>query len=90
MAFTANNDLNILQSSDTLNIGAGAGDDTYIINASSMSAGQTINISDTKGSNLIKIIGGVTISSSIIGASVAQFTLSTGAIINVLGADTFS
>ena len=90
MAFTSGNDLNILQATDSLNIGAGAGDDTYIINASSMTSGQTINISDTEGSNIIKIIGGVTIASSIVAASVAQLTLSTGAIINVLGADTFT
>jgi len=90
MAFTSGNDLNILQATDTQNIGAGAGDDTYIVNASSMTSGQTINISDTEGSNIIKIVGGVTIASSIVGENVAQFTLSTGAIINVLGADTFT
>ena len=90
MAFTTGNDLNILQSSDTANMGAGAGDDVYLINASSMSAGQSVTITDTEGSNIIKIVGGVTLASSIVGANVIQLTLSSGAVINLLGADTMS
>ncbi len=90
MAFTTGNDLNILQSSDTTNLGAGAGDDIYIINASSMSATQSVTITDTEGSNIIKIVGGVTLASSVVAANVVQLTLSSGAVINLLGADTMS
>jgi len=90
MAFTPNNDLNILQASDTSVVSAAAGDDLYIIDGSSTGATQTITISDTEGSNIIKIVGGVTIASSIIAATVAQLTLSNGTIININGADTFT
>lgn len=90
MAFTTSDDLNILQASDTNNVGAGAGNDTYIINASSTSNGQVINITDTEGTNVIKLVGGVTITSSVAAANVVQLTLSNGAVINVLGADAFT
>jgi len=90
MAFTTGDDLNILQSSDSVNIGAGVGNDTYIINASSMGGTQTATITDTEGTNTIKIVGGVTIASSIVAANVIQLTLSSGAVINLLGADNFT
>jgi len=90
MAFTSSDDLNILQASDTNNVGAGEGNDTYIINSSSTTSGQTINITDTQGANVIKIVGGVTITSSVVASNVVQLTLSNGAVINVLGADAFT
>jgi hypothetical protein len=90
MAFTANDDLNILQSSDPTNIGAGAGNDTYIITPTTMSTGQTINISDSQGTNNIKLVGGVTIQSSIVAANAIQLTLNNNSIINIFGAETFT
>lgn len=90
MAFTPNNDLNLLQASDTQNVGAGAGDDTYIIAADTMTAGQVINVTDTEGANNIKLVGGVTIASSVVASTSIQLTLSNGAVVNVFGADTFN
>ena len=46
MAFTANNDINILQASDIAVVGAGAGNDTYVLSPSTLSANQKIEISD--------------------------------------------
>lgn len=90
MAFTSGNDLNILQATDSTNIGAGEGDDMYIITSSTMSAGQTINISDTNGQNTLKLIGGVTVTSSVFASNATQLTLNNGAIINVFEADNFN
>jgi hypothetical protein len=90
MAFTSNDDLNILQASDSTNVGAGAGNDTYIVTPTTMAAGQTINITDTEGANNIKLVGGVTIASSIVAANSIQLTINNGGIINIFGADTFS
>lgn len=90
MAFTANDDLNILQSSDPINLGAGAGNDTYIIATTTMSTGQTINITDTQGINNIKLIGGVTIQSSTVATNAIQLTLNNNTTINIFGADTFN
>jgi len=90
MPFTSGDDLNILQASDTNIIGAGAGNDTYIVNASSTNANQVIQISDTQGANVIKIVGGVTIVSSVAAADEVILTLSNGAKIDVLGAASFT
>jgi len=90
MAFTSNDDLNILQASDSQNVGAGAGNDTYIVTPTTMSAGQEINITDTEGANNIKLVGGVTIVSSTVAANSIQLTINNGGIINIFGADTFS
>lgn len=90
MAFTPNADLNLLQASDTQDVGAGAGNDTYIIAAGSMNAGQVINVTDTEGANNIKLVGGLTIQSSVVASTAVQLTLSNGAVVNVFGADTFN
>ena len=90
MAFTTGNDLNILQSSDVSTVGAGLGDDVYIISTASLSENQKIIITDIDGANTIKFIGGVTIASSLSAATEVLLTLDNGAVIDILGADTFS
>ena len=90
MAFTANNDINILQASDSAVVGAGAGNDTYVLSPSTLSANQEIQISDTQGANKLQLIGGLTIASSSVASNGVQLTLSNGAKVTVLGADTFS
>lgn len=90
MPFTSGNDFNVLQATDSANVGAGAGNDTYVITPSSMTAGQTINVTDAQGVNTIWLIGGVKIASSTIAANAIQLKLDNGATINLFGADTFS
>lgn len=90
MAFTANNDINILQASDAAVVGAGAGNDTYVLSPSTLSANQVIEISDTQGANKLQLIGGLTIASSSVASNGVELTLSNGAKVTVLGADTFS
>ncbi|UOG92049.1 MAG: CAP domain-containing protein [Candidatus Thiothrix sulfatifontis] len=90
MPFTSSNDLNILQATDTGNVGAGAGDDVYIITPSTMSSGQVINLTDNQGVNSIWLLGGVNIARSIVAGTAVQLILDNGAIINVFGADGFN
>ncbi|MBN8517958.1 MAG: hypothetical protein J5X22_02630 [Candidatus Accumulibacter sp.] len=90
MAFTSGNDVNILQASDSSVVGAGAGNDKYILAANQLGAGQTITLSDAQGSNTLQLIGGLTITSSLVANNVAQLTLSNGAVVNINGANNFS
>lgn len=89
MAFTSGNDINILQDSDTSFVGAGQGDDTYIVSPVTMADGQEITLTDTAGTNTLQLIDGLTIASSLVASHALQLTLSNGAVINVLGADSF-
>lgn len=90
MAFTPGNDTNLLQSADQLNVGAGAGDDVYIVNTDNLTDGQTITITDTQGANTLRLVGGITIDSTVATGNTLVLTLSNGAAITVLGADTFT
>lgn len=76
MAFTANNDINILQASDAAVVGAGAGNDTYVLSPSTLSANQEVTISDTQGANKLQLIGGLTIASSSVASNGVELTLS--------------
>lgn len=89
MAFTSHNDLNILQAADTINVGAGEGNDTYVVTSSTMSAGQTINITDSDGQNSLKLVGGVTVVSSMFASNSVQLTLNNNSAINIFNADNF-
>ena len=90
MAFTPNNDVNILQSSDTATVGAGLGDDRYVLDSSLLTPGQTITISDVAGANVLQLVGGLTITGSQVTSNAISLTLSNGSTVNILGADTFS
>ncbi|MCK5923923.1 MAG: hypothetical protein KAG66_23515, partial [Methylococcales bacterium] len=89
MPFTSGNDSNILQGTDEVVEGAGAGDDTYIIGGG-IGATQTISISDAEGTNILWLPTNLTVASSIFAADAAQLTLSNSAVININGASTFT
>lgn len=89
MAFTSQDDTNILQASDNAVVGAGAGDDTYILSAASLSANQVLTISDPNGNNKLQLVDGLEITSSQVAENVAVLTLSNAAEITILSADTF-
>ncbi|MEF8713233.1 MAG: hypothetical protein V5B39_06610 [Accumulibacter sp.] len=90
MPFTANDDINILQASDSLNVGAGPGNDKYILSGLLVAAaGKTINITDPEGNNTLQLINGLTIVSSVVAGSAVQLILSNGVTVNVLGANSF-
>lgn len=82
-------------SNDTVNVqrgvvGAGSDDDTYILASTLIDANAQITISDVEGSNSIQLIGGLSITSSIVAEDTAQLTLSNGAVVTVLGASSMS
>ncbi len=89
MAFTSSDDINILQASDASVVGAGAGDDRYILSGQ-MSDNQVINLTDTDGNNTLHLADGLTIASSVIANNALQLTLSNGAVVNIFGANQFS
>jgi len=92
IAFSNGNDLILPTVNGELYLGQG-GDDTYLITANA-EAGTPIVISDTDGANTIQLVDGLVIQSSTIintGTSIAvELTLSNGAVIQILGADTFT
>ena len=90
MAFTNGDDINILQASDTSIVGAGQGDDIYIISALTMTAGQEITLTDSFGTNTLQLIDGLTIASSKVASNALQLTLSNGAVVNINDADSFT
>lgn len=90
MAFTSGSDYNILQVTDELVVGAGAGDDTYIVSTVTIGANQTMTISDTLGTNTLQLVDGLSITSSRVTNNAVELTLSNNAVIKVLEADDFN
>lgn len=90
MSFTRGNDVNLLQESDAAVVGAGAGNDRYVLEAALLRAGQKLTISDAQGTNTLHLVGGLEIVSSLVAASALQLTLNNGAVITVLGAGNFN
>lgn len=89
MAFTPGNDINILSQTDAGIVGAGAGNDVYILEPSQIAANQKITISDGLGANTLRLVGGLEITSSVVAGNTAVLTLSNGAVITILNASTF-
>ena len=71
-------------------VGKGAGDDTYILSPELIDAGAQITITDAAGANTIQLIGGLEITASQTAATAIQLTLSNGAVVTVLGADSYT
>jgi len=71
-------------------VGKGEGNDTYVLSSSLIDDNAQITISDTQGSNSLQLIGGLSISSSIVATDTAQLTLSNGAVVTVLGASSMT
>ena len=90
MSFTAGNDVNILQETDMPIVGAGAGDDVYIVDSYFLDNNQHITISDDEGNNVIHLVGGLEIKDVNVAQNAIEFVLSNGATIDVLDADNFN
>lgn len=90
MSFTPGNDINILQRTDMPIVGAGTGDDIYIIDSHFLDNNQHITISDDEGNNVIHLVGGLEIKDVNVAQDAIEFVLSNGATIDVLDADNFN
>jgi hypothetical protein len=79
-----------LQASSPAVIGAGSGDDIYILNPSLLTSARTFTLTDTQGSNnVIQLAAGLKIASSALTSNALRLTLTNGARIDVFGADGF-
>ena len=87
---TAGNDFVMPQYASPSIVGAGAGDDTYLISSALLPAGTALTISDATGSNSIQLAPGLSIASSQVAASALKLTLNTGATVTILGANNFT
>ncbi len=79
-----------LQPSSPNMVGAGAGDDTYLISGSMLPAGKNLTISDATGTNSIQLAAGLSISSAQVTSTALKLTLASGATVTLLGADKFT
>jgi methionine-rich copper-binding protein CopC/uncharacterized ubiquitin-like protein YukD len=84
------NDFVALQYASPAIVGAGAGNDTYLISSALLPSGTNITVSDALGSNSIQLAGGLSIASSQVTGTALKLTLSTGATVTVLGANNFT
>jgi hypothetical protein len=89
MAFTNGNDINLLQPSDAAVVGAGAGNDVYIVSPDVLTVGQRVTVSDTQGVNTLRLTGDLTVLSSRATGSSVELTLSNGAVVAILDANAF-
>ncbi|MBK6999480.1 MAG: peptidoglycan DD-metalloendopeptidase family protein [Rhodoferax sp.] len=67
----------------------GGGGDIYIISPYALSGTVTAKIIDTEGGNVIQLVKGLTIASSSFYTNAVQLTLSSGALVQILGASSF-
>ncbi|CAK0752499.1 hypothetical protein CCP4SC76_2320016 [Gammaproteobacteria bacterium] len=83
------NDVVQLQHTSPAIVGAGAGDDTYVLAPNALTGTDHLTISDIQGNNLFQLNSGLSIAKSEVAATALRLTLSSGAVVTVLGADAF-
>lgn len=84
------NDFVTLQYASPSIVGAGVGNDTYLISSAMLPAGANLTISDAIGSNSIQLAPGLSIASSQVASTALKLTLNSGATVTVLGANNFT
>lgn len=82
-------DVVLLQAKSPSIVGAGASNDVYIFSPHLLTGGERITLSDAQGSNLLQLAVGLSINQSEVASNSLRLTLSNGAQLTVLGADTF-
>lgn len=84
------NDFIVAQTASAAIIGAGPGNDTYLLSPDLLSAGTNLTISDALGANSVQLANGLQIASAQVAATALKLNLTNGASITVLGADRFT
>ena len=79
----------IIPTEDNMNYRGQQGNDVYIISKATES-NAIIKITDTEGTNIIQLVDGITISTSLFTKNAARLTLSNGTEITINGADKFT
>ncbi len=91
LASTASGDDFIVpQRASSAIVGAGAGNDTYLLAQDLLPAGTNLTISDALGTNSIQLASGLQIASAQVAATALKLNLTSGASITVLGANAFT
>jgi hypothetical protein len=83
------NDTILLDTRSPSYVGAGQGDDIYVLDASRLTSGKRITISDIQGSNILQLVEGLSVAQSQVTSDALKLTLNNGAQLTVLGADAF-
>ncbi|CAK0760123.1 immune inhibitor A [Gammaproteobacteria bacterium] len=83
------NDVILIQATSPSTLGAGPGDDTYILTPYLLKGTESITLSDAQGTNLLQLVGGLSITKSDVAATALRLTLTNGATVTVLGANAF-
>lgn len=87
IAFSSADDLIVPSVAGQTYLG-GAGNDTYVI-SNLAEPGDPIIINDTEGDNILQLVNGLTISSSVVYENALQITLSNGGVVQILSASDF-
>ncbi len=88
-AGTKSDDFVVAQYASPAILGAGTGDDTYLLSPQMLVAGTQMTISDAVGSNSVQLANGLDIASSRVAPGALQLKLVNGSVITVLGAAAF-
>ena len=88
-AIGENDDFKFVQRTSPDVLGAGAGDDTYILSSGTLNGSEEITISDGLGTNRVQLVSGLEIAESEVAANALKLVLGNGSEITVLGADEF-
>lgn len=83
-------DFLVLQAASPAVVGAGVGNDTYLIPSGLLAANNQITISDTFGANSLQLVRGLQVTSAQIAATAIKLNFAGGASVTVLGADQFT
>ena len=84
------NDFIVAQTASAAIIGAGPGNDTYLLSPDLLPTGTNLTISDALGANSVQLANGLQIASAQVAATALKLNLTSGASITVLGADRFT
>ena len=84
-----NDDFELVQHTSPGVLGAGAGEDTYILASSTLNGGEEITITDVQGTNRLQLVEGLEIAESLVASDTLRLVLANGSEITVLGAGDF-
>ena len=84
-----NDDFKLMQHASPGVLGAGAGDDTYILSPGMLNGNEEITITDVQDTNRLQLAEGLEIASSQVASDTLRLVLDNGSEITVLGASDF-
>lgn len=83
-------DVVVLQASSSGIVSAGRGDDVYIISNYTAMNEQQVTIADGQGSNMVQLMGNLSIESSVVAENAVKLKLSSGAEVTIMNAESMT